>query len=340
MRKIEEHKKKLKEEKQIEELKKLQVEAGLIPASHLQRMEWMYNAAQSKLTTAEEYLLGKPIEEDRKNTEKLSKDKFQTIIKETNINEENEEFVKFHEDPLVYIVKQNLKAKQSIVDNPYEMKKLIAEIQELKRSKHKHRRHHHKHHHKHHHRHHHKEEEINYDENIDIEDEMSSSNSRSRSRIKDRLQYKLYRRIPEELSDSSMESPMESPMETPIESPSETKNNDDLGPSGEFKRLREQNKIIDDFNYKSSNSKIMLSEEQREQRLREMRENAERIENERLEQYKKDEEFYMKNKNSKPTNILLNFSHDLYDNNDGTIENGIKRKGNAIQKLASLNKNE
>ncbi len=34
--------KKLKEERQVEELKRLQVEAGLLPASHLNRMDWMY----------------------------------------------------------------------------------------------------------------------------------------------------------------------------------------------------------------------------------------------------------------------------------------------------------
>ena len=39
----EENIKKLKEEKHIEELKRLQVEAGLIPESDLQKMEWMYS---------------------------------------------------------------------------------------------------------------------------------------------------------------------------------------------------------------------------------------------------------------------------------------------------------
>jgi hypothetical protein len=41
--------KKLKEERHIEDLKKMQVEAGMIPESCLQRLDWMYqdrNAAQ------------------------------------------------------------------------------------------------------------------------------------------------------------------------------------------------------------------------------------------------------------------------------------------------------
>jgi hypothetical protein len=42
MKKELERAKKLQEEKHNEELKRLQVEAGLIPKSHLERMEWMY----------------------------------------------------------------------------------------------------------------------------------------------------------------------------------------------------------------------------------------------------------------------------------------------------------
>jgi len=34
---------KLKEEKHIEDLKRQQVEAGIIPASTLQRLDWMYS---------------------------------------------------------------------------------------------------------------------------------------------------------------------------------------------------------------------------------------------------------------------------------------------------------
>ena len=37
-----EHQKKLKEEKQDEELKRLQVQSGLLPESELQKLTWMY----------------------------------------------------------------------------------------------------------------------------------------------------------------------------------------------------------------------------------------------------------------------------------------------------------
>ena len=196
------------------------------------------------------------------------------------------------------------------------MKKIITEIQQLKTSKHKHKKHHHKHHHN-------SKEERHNDKKY-LEDKKSESNSRSRSREKYINRYKLYDKEPEMIINSTFKRQI----------------NDDLGPSQEFKRLREQNKIIDDLNYKSSRNKTTLSEEQREQKLREMKENAERLENERFEQYKKDEELFLKNKDSKPTNILQNFSQDLYANHDGNVENGIKRKGTVVQRLATLNKNE
>ena len=53
--------KKLKEEKHIEDLKKMQVEAGMIPASSLQRLDWMYQDRTAQNKDAEEFLLGKPI---------------------------------------------------------------------------------------------------------------------------------------------------------------------------------------------------------------------------------------------------------------------------------------
>jgi hypothetical protein len=39
----------------------MQVEAGMIPESNLQRLEWMYNDRSSMQKTNEDYLLGKPV---------------------------------------------------------------------------------------------------------------------------------------------------------------------------------------------------------------------------------------------------------------------------------------
>ena len=56
----------LKEEKQIEDLKRLQVKEGIIPQSSLTQIEWMYqdrSAFNKDEKTAEEFLLGKSVTE-------------------------------------------------------------------------------------------------------------------------------------------------------------------------------------------------------------------------------------------------------------------------------------
>src|SRR5690606_33493635 len=82
-----ENSKKLKEERQIEELKKMQVEAGLIPASHLQRLDWIYQAPEStsNITTAEEFLLGKSLKEEKPE----EKRHFTPVFQESYSNPQN-----------------------------------------------------------------------------------------------------------------------------------------------------------------------------------------------------------------------------------------------------------
>ena len=56
----------LKEEKQIEDLKRLQVKEGIIPQSSLTQIEWMYQDRSAFIKdekTAEEFLLGKEVTE-------------------------------------------------------------------------------------------------------------------------------------------------------------------------------------------------------------------------------------------------------------------------------------
>ena len=58
--------KKLKEEKQIDELKMIQIKEGTIPESSLQRLDWMYQdrSAQNQANQAnqaEKYLLGETV---------------------------------------------------------------------------------------------------------------------------------------------------------------------------------------------------------------------------------------------------------------------------------------
>ena len=84
--------KKLKEERHMEELKRLQVEAGLIPASHLNRMDWMYQGANKQYEKKnEDYLLGKKItEKDLIQTDSGKKPPFVPTYKEEIGNVKNE----------------------------------------------------------------------------------------------------------------------------------------------------------------------------------------------------------------------------------------------------------
>jgi len=138
-RKAAERAKKLKEERQNEELKRLQVEAGLLPASVLDRQDWIYewgNKVQDQ--SKEDYLLGKPVQE--KETPRDSRRyPFTPLLKETSANPKNEAFVKLHEDPLFMIKQEEMKRRTEIINNPLKMRVLYKEIEEkpLKKKKHK-----------------------------------------------------------------------------------------------------------------------------------------------------------------------------------------------------------
>ena len=126
-RKAIENAKKVKEEKAIEELKKIQVEHGLIPASHLNRLDFMYQGPEnsSKINTAEEFLLGKPLN----NESEANKRHFTPIFQESYTNPQNEAFTKLHEDPLYNIMKEEMKQRKEIESNPYKIKMLLKDIE-------------------------------------------------------------------------------------------------------------------------------------------------------------------------------------------------------------------
>ncbi|CAD8116362.1 unnamed protein product [Paramecium sonneborni] len=136
--------KKLAEEKNIEELKRIQVEAGLIPKSHLDRMEWMYDVSKlekQNQNSAEEYLLGKTAtpQEVEKLTDQREKAKqtqqYQTVFKEETTNAKCEDFVLVHEDPMFQIMKGEQSIKQVLLQNPLKVKQLQEKIEANKKIK-------------------------------------------------------------------------------------------------------------------------------------------------------------------------------------------------------------
>ena len=176
--------KKIKEEKVFEEMKKIQVEKGLIPAYHLNRLDFMYQCPQPEnaenKNENEEFLLGKRFDDD--NEENIIKKKKKKIIPkfaDTYANPKNEEFVKIHEDPLYIILKEEKKQRKEIEQNPYKMKQILNDLKNdlyknnnnninlneseeetekyedknKSKEKSKHSHHKHKHHHREHHHH-------------------------------------------------------------------------------------------------------------------------------------------------------------------------------------------
>ena len=157
-RKAIEKAKKVKEEKAIEELKKIQVANGLIPASHLNRLDFMYQGPESSssIITPEEFLLGKSLNDDNN----ANKKHFTPIFRQSYSNPQNEIFTKIHEDPMYLIKKEEMKQRKEIEENPYKVKMLLKDLEMREKSKRKHKEKKDKHksksrEHKHKHRHHH-----------------------------------------------------------------------------------------------------------------------------------------------------------------------------------------
>ena len=125
--------KKIKEEKVFEEMKKIQVEKGLIPAYHLNRLDFMYQCPQPEneenKDQNEEFLLGKRFDDDNEdNFMKKKKKKIIPKFADTYANPKNEEFVRIHEDPLYLILKEEKKQRKEIEQNPYKMKKILNDL--------------------------------------------------------------------------------------------------------------------------------------------------------------------------------------------------------------------
>lgn len=128
-RKREEIRKKVIEEKYSDELKRMQVEAGLLPASALNRMEWMHSAHDTleAKNNAEAYLLGKPVQ----NLQKVA----QTFAEDECVNDTNEDFIRLQEDPLFQMRKELERRKQETYNNPMQMQQIVQELRMLKKNK-------------------------------------------------------------------------------------------------------------------------------------------------------------------------------------------------------------
>ena len=125
----------MKEEAQLEEIKRLQVQAGIIPKSSLEKISWMYPEKRQQdlgymggsKESAEEYLLGKSITDrdlrEHNRTETGPK-KIVPVIRQSNASAENEAFTRMMEDPLMHIKLKEQEARNKLVDNPLTMEQI------------------------------------------------------------------------------------------------------------------------------------------------------------------------------------------------------------------------
>jgi len=348
-RREQERQKKLKEERQIEDLKKVQVEAGLIPKSHLERMDWMYTFSNAKTNTKEDFFANATKEHEEEKQQKDGyKKKIIPCVKDSTVNEEYEKFVRFHEDPLVAIMKEEQNARMAVADNPLKLKEIREEIERLKEGKKK------KHIHKKHHHNEKKKRKNSKDskeeEKSDSEKERhnrhkkhskrhdSESRSRSRSISRDRKnssddsESEHYNRKSKHSHHRRSESRSKSPDRTPSRSSSK-----ELGPPSEmmakFSEIQEQEALRkkQNIDYKH------LTEEEKEQKRKEMQEAAFR-----------DKEYALKvtkNEAINPTEVkksqtnpefIKNMRADVYTKGEMSLEEKIKRNKHYTQSLRQI----
>eukprot|EP01083_Nonionella_stella_P034856 95302_1 len=128
---IAEIRKKREEERQVQEMRNVQIEAGLINPDDVQRLEWMYKAPMSG-TSAEDHLLGAEIKDEKGDLESLSASKnvegslFLDRQQSTHASVLDAE-ARVREDPLLQIKQRELAARRKIITNPLKMRKLREE---------------------------------------------------------------------------------------------------------------------------------------------------------------------------------------------------------------------
>lgn len=291
-RRREELKKKLIEEKYSDELKKLQVEAGLLPESALNRMEWMHGAhdnLESK-NLAESYLTGRAV---------TSLKDAQNPYKDDRDNEDvNEDFVKLQEDPLFHMKKEREKRRQEILSNPMQMQTIVEEIEALnRRKKDKKDKKHKKHKRKrsrsrsrsseknknrdrsnnHKERHDKKEDKKKHSKSKKYRDSSSSSRSSS-SRSKDN--HRSHKRG----KDREHESTSAGTDDDKVFNEFVKKR---LGPLVEFDEDSYKLKFTARDRFKTNEKKKPITQEEREKALEQMKRNAEAYEKNKLEKYKR-----------------------------------------------------
>ncbi|RKP25955.1 Pre-mRNA splicing factor-domain-containing protein, partial [Syncephalis pseudoplumigaleata] len=123
-KKLEQLRKELEEERQLQELQRIQEASG--GRKRTERLEWMYAAgpgqsAATRTADLEQYLLGKKRADDKLSGGSTSL--FQKAMNQ-QANSARDMYAKVREDPLFLIKKQEQHSLESIMNNPVKMKQL------------------------------------------------------------------------------------------------------------------------------------------------------------------------------------------------------------------------
>lgn len=131
VRKLIENEKRLKEERQAEELMKLKVEAGLVAESELEKLPFIYKEctdfSNKNIKTTDDFFSSI---KNKPNPNEPVKKQIKPLFEDEVSNPKNEMFTRIHEDPLYLIKKQENNKRREIEDNPYQMKIMLREIEE------------------------------------------------------------------------------------------------------------------------------------------------------------------------------------------------------------------
>ncbi|KAI8375659.1 Pre-mRNA splicing factor-domain-containing protein [Choanephora cucurbitarum] len=151
-RKLDQLKKELAEERQLQDLQRMQEEAGTKKRSN--KLDWMYASPNANLNgsannTMEDYLLGKKNVDDLLRAKQKEQVQAATAAEENrftlsnaNANSERDIQSKIREDPLLMIKKREQMALKAIVENPLKLKELKKKEKKKKKSS-EHKHHHH-----------------------------------------------------------------------------------------------------------------------------------------------------------------------------------------------------
>jgi hypothetical protein len=141
-KKMEDLKRQLMEERQVEEMRTLQRSKGFTTQKHLERLDWMYEGpgAAEAQEKNDEYLLGKKYKgaSEVSDADRLKQSAASGSARASGAGpapSASELRSRVHEDPMLMIRMQEEEAKQRVLSNPVRMREL-QEAAAAKRSKH------------------------------------------------------------------------------------------------------------------------------------------------------------------------------------------------------------